>query len=123
VTPPLGYLRRSSWLPLVGTTLAVDGVKLRVANVADLPQLAGRDDAFRLELRGTTSALPSCIGRFRHRTLGSFEMFVSPIDAVAGGVQRYEVVVDRSVGAGRRNVHQHRRATSRRARRHAKIAS
>jgi hypothetical protein len=118
-----GHLRRSSWLPLLDTTLDVDSVKLRVAAIANLPQLHGREDAFRLELTGAASALPSGIARFRHRRLGSFQMFVSPVEAVVDGVQRYEVVVDRSVGTPRTHVRRHRRGVRQRVRRQEKIAS
>jgi hypothetical protein len=98
----LPYLRRASWAPLAGAMVAVAGVTLRLANVADLPRLAGRDDAFRLELTGRAGTLRSGTHRFRHPALGSFELFISPVETVVGGTQRYEVVVDRSVGVPNR---------------------
>jgi hypothetical protein len=97
VTAP-AYLRRASWTPLAGTAVAVAGVTLRLADIGDLPHLAGRDDAFRLELTGAAGALAGGIHSFRHPALGSFSLFVAPVDTVVDGVQRYEVVVDRSVG-------------------------
>ena len=100
VTAP-GYLRRASWVPLTGATVGVAGATLRLAEVADLPHLAGRDDAFGLQLTGAAGALAGGIHPFRHAALGSFELFVSPVDTAGGGVQRYEVVVDRSVGVPR----------------------
>jgi hypothetical protein len=93
-----GYLRRASWVPLTGTAVGVAGVTLLLAEVADLPHLAGRDDAFGLQLTGAAGALPGGIHPFRHAALGSFDLFLSPVDTVSGGVQRYEVVVDRSIG-------------------------
>ena len=92
------YLRRAPWLPVVGDAVSVAGVRLWLAEVGDLPQLAGRDDAFRLEFTGPAGALPGATHLFRQAALGSFVMFVSPVDTVVGTEQRYEVVVDRSVG-------------------------
>jgi uncharacterized protein DUF6916 len=118
-----GYLRRASWLPLVEATLDVDDATLRVADVADLPQLPGRDDGFRLELIGAANAVPSSIQRFHHATLGNFEMFVSPVEAVVGGAQLYQVVVDRSVGARGKRVHNASAARLHLLQGQAKIAS
>jgi hypothetical protein len=96
------YLRRASWVALAGGKVAVSRVHLRLAEVADLPHLAGRDDAFRLELIGDPGALAGGIHPFRHAALGSFELFVSPVESVVRGLQRYEVVVDRSVVSAHR---------------------
>jgi hypothetical protein len=95
------YLRRGAWAPLAGTAIGVAGTTLQLADVADLPRLAGRDDAFRLEFTGAADALAGGIHAFRHPTLGSASLFVSPVDSVVGRVQRYAVVVDRSVGVPR----------------------
>ena len=95
------YLRREPWLPLVGSNVDVEDVTLRLAEVADLPQLAGRDDAFALEFTGPSGALNSGTYPFQHAALGSFEMFASPVDTAVASEQRYEVVVDRSVGVPR----------------------
>ena len=95
------YLRREPWLPLVGGNVDVEAVTLRLAEVADLPQLAGRDDAFALEFTGPSGALNSGTHPFQHAALGSFEMFASPVDTALASEQRYEVVVDRSIGVPR----------------------
>jgi hypothetical protein len=92
------YLRRAPWLPLVGGAVSISGVTLWLAEVGNLPHLADRDDAFRLEFTGPPGALPSATHLFGQPALGSFVMFISPVDTVAGTDQRYEVVVDRSVG-------------------------
>ena len=93
-----GYLRRGSWVPLVGENVSVAGVTLQLDEVADLPRLAGRDDAFGLEFTGPAGAVQSGIHEFRQAQLGTFVMFVSPVDTVLGSDSRYEAVVDRSVG-------------------------
>lgn len=93
-----GYLRRASWLPLSGATVDVADVTLRLHEVTDLPYLAGRDDAFALEFTGAAGTLTGGIQPFRHTTLGTFELFISPVDTVVAGTQRYEVVIERSVG-------------------------
>lgn len=95
--PAPHYLCRASWLPLAGGIITVARVNLRLAEVGDLPHLAGRDDAFRLELTGDAGAVPCGIQAFRHAALGSFQLFISPVGSVVRGLQRYEVVVDRSV--------------------------
>jgi hypothetical protein len=112
------YLRRASWVPLIGTTAAAGGVTLRLTEVADLPHLVARDDAFALELTGPAGALSAGIHQLRHPALGTFTLFVSPVDTVAGGVQHYEIVVDRSVGVPRSVP-----TAPRRKARQAKIAS
>lgn len=112
------YLRRASWVPLIGTTADAAGVTLRLTEVADLPHLEARDDAFALELTGPARVLSAGIHQFRHAALGTFALFVSPVDTVAGGVQHYEIVVDRSVGVPRSVPTARRRKA-----RQAKIAS
>jgi hypothetical protein len=91
------HLRRSSYVPLTGAAFGVAGTTLTLAAVGDLARLAGRDDAFRLELLGAPDAFTPGIQPVRHRTLGAFELFLSPIGRIEDGVQRYEVVIDRSV--------------------------
>ena len=66
-----GYLRRASWVPLAGGMVAVARVTLRLAEVADLPHLAGRDDASQLELTGAADVVPSGIHPFRHPPLAA----------------------------------------------------
>jgi hypothetical protein len=91
------YLRRASYVPLVGQAFAVAGASLVLRDVGDLDHLAGRDDAFRLEFTGAPGAIEAGTRQFSHRALGRFELFVAGVCEVAGGVQRYEVVIDRSV--------------------------
>jgi hypothetical protein len=90
-------LRRASYAGLIGQTFAVAGASLVLREVGDLEHLAGRDDAFRLEFTGAPGAVEAGTRPFSHGALGRFELFVAPVCEVAGGVQRYEVVVDRSV--------------------------
>lgn len=91
------HLRRASYPPLIGTAFAVAGTSLVLTDVGDLDHLRGRDDAFRLEFTGGPGAVEAGTLQFSHRALGSFELFVAPVCEVTGGVQRYEVVIDRSV--------------------------
>lgn len=98
------YLRRASYSGLVGKTFKIDGGSFSLASVSDLAgaandaSLRGHDEAFVLEFDGQAGALASGIHDFSHPDLGSFSMFASPVDEPAGATQRYEVVVDRSVG-------------------------
>jgi hypothetical protein len=99
------YLRRSAYTGLEGSDFSVAGETLRLLAVADVagaarqPALVGSDDAFVLAFSGPlTAPLTSGIHAFRHPLVGSFELFVTPVDR-PGGDQRYEVLVDRSVGA------------------------
>jgi hypothetical protein len=91
------YLRRASYAGLVGQTFAVAGASLVLREVGDLEHLAGRDDAFRLEFTGAPGAVEAGTRQFSHAAFGGFELFVAPVCEVAGGVQPYEVVIDRSV--------------------------
>jgi hypothetical protein len=83
-----------------GASVAVAGVTLHLTEVGDLAFLAGRDDAFRLELTGAVGTLAVAIQPFQHHALGSFDLFVSPVATVVDGEQLYEVVVNRSVALG-----------------------
>ncbi|MDX6581864.1 MAG: hypothetical protein QOI10_1048 [Solirubrobacterales bacterium] len=91
------YLHRASYAGLVGQAFAVAGGSLVLREVGDLEHLAGRDDAFRLEFTGALGAVEAGTRQFSHSALGRFELFVAPVCEVTGGVQRYEVVIDRSV--------------------------
>ena len=80
---------------------------LRLLSVTDLAgaradrRLAGSQDAFALAFAGPLGQpLPTGTHTFRHPALGAFELFVSPVEAPHAD-RRYEVVVDRSVGAPR----------------------
>jgi hypothetical protein len=105
-----GYLTRSGYAGLEGTTFTVetgaDPVVLRLESVADVAgaatrrALAGSDDSFALTFSGPLgSPLDSGIHTLRHPRLGSFELFASPVDEPEGS-RTYEVVVDRSVPGG-----------------------
>jgi hypothetical protein len=105
--PP--YLTRSAYAGLGDapfTALTASGLPatLRLTAVGDLararqePSFAGREDAFALLLSGPGDrVLDSGIHELRHPALGAFTVFISPVQAIVGAEQRYEVVVDRSV--------------------------
>ncbi len=103
-----GYLARSAYTGLEGTSFTVEtGAKpvvLKLESVSDVAgaasrrALVGSDDAFSLKFSGPLSApLDSGIHTIHHPSIGSFELFSSPVDAPEGD-RNYEVVVDRSVG-------------------------
>ena len=103
-----GYLTRSAYAGLEGTHFTVEtGAKpvvLRLESVADVAgaasrrALVGSDDAFALTFSGPIAdPLDSGIHTMRHPSLGSFELFSSPVDTPDGN-RLYEIVVDRSVG-------------------------
>lgn len=102
-----GYLSRSAYAGLEGTHFTVETgarpVVLRLESVSDVAgaasrrTLAGSDDAFALTFSGPLAMpLDSGIHTLRHPSLGSFELFASPVD-VPDADRRYEVVVDRSL--------------------------
>lgn len=103
-----GYLTRSAYAGLEGTSFTVETgarpVVLKLKTVADVAgaasrrALVGSDDAFALTFSGPVdAALDSGIHTLNHPSLGSFELFSSPVDAPEED-RHYEVVVDRSVG-------------------------
>jgi uncharacterized protein DUF6916 len=103
-----GYLRRSGYAGLEGTHFTAEtGAKpvvLRLESVSDVAgaasrhALVGSDDAFSLKFSGPLGTpLDSGIHTLHHPSLGSFDLFSSPVDAPEGD-QHYEVVIDRSVG-------------------------
>jgi hypothetical protein len=105
-----GYLTRSAYSGLEGTTFTVETgakpVMLKLESVSDVAgaasrrALAGSEDAFALIFSGPLAdPLDSGIHTLRHPSIGSFELFSSPVDTPDGN-RLYEVVVDRSVGAG-----------------------
>jgi hypothetical protein len=100
-----GHLRRSSYDGLVGQSFAVDSVELRLLSVSDLAgaaadkSLAASEDAFVLAFSGPLDApLEAGTHTFAHPGLGTFELFISPVEHPRSD-RRYEAVVDRSVGA------------------------
>jgi hypothetical protein len=94
-------LRRSDYAGLVGTDFAVadapQAAVLRLASVSDLarPALRGSEDAFSLTFSGDTP-LDSGIHGLTHPELGSFDLFVSPVETADR--HRYQAVIDRSTG-------------------------
>jgi hypothetical protein len=102
-----GYLTRSGYAGLEGTTFTVETeggpVVLRLDAVADVAgaatrrSLAGSEDTFALTFSGSLAdPLGSGIHTIRHPRLGSFELFASPVDDPDGS-RLYEIVVDRSL--------------------------
>jgi hypothetical protein len=92
-------LRRSSYTSLRSTAFSVSGIGVKLLSVSDLPaaatvkSLAGSEDAFSLVFSGPRSTtLAQGIHSFTNRDLGSFELFLVPIDIPADD-QHYEVVV------------------------------
>jgi methionine-rich copper-binding protein CopC len=105
-----GYLSRSAYTGLEGTRFTVDTgaepVALRLDSVSDVAgaasrrALAGSEDAFVLRLSGPLAApLDSGIHTLSHPSIGTVELFASPVEAPETD-RNYEIVVDRSVGAG-----------------------
>jgi hypothetical protein len=105
------WLRRATYTGRVGESFhAVRGsgktVALRLVAVEDLAgstpsgeSLAGRDDAFLLELLGPrTPELTQGIVELRHRALGRTELFIVP-QAPGGSRNAYAVVVNRAFNA------------------------
>lgn len=101
------HLLRSSYAGLEGrpfrlaagasaTTVTLDAV----SDLAGTP--AGSDDAFALVFSGPAAeAATQGVKRVTNSQLGSFDMFLVPVDA-PGAEQSWEAVVNRSVGAPRR---------------------
>jgi hypothetical protein len=98
------YLRRSSYAALVGEGFTIDGGSFVLASVSDLAgathdaSLVGHEDAFVLEFDGPPGALGSGIHNFSQPGLGDYSLFAGPVGQADGATQRYEVVIDRSVG-------------------------
>jgi hypothetical protein len=101
------YLRRAGYAGLQGQSFAAGAAALKLLDVSDLGRaadersLAGADDAFSLSFSGPTSQpLSQGTHTLHHPRLGSFELFLVPVDQPAGD-QRYEAVIDRTVKLGR----------------------
>jgi hypothetical protein len=105
------HLTRTAYSGLEGTNFTIETgarpVVLRLESVSDVAgaasrrALVGSDDAFSLRFSGPLAApLDSGIHTLHHPSLGSFELFSSPVDAPDED-RHYEVVVDRSVGVAR----------------------
>jgi hypothetical protein len=102
------FLRRSSYAPLVGSQFQAvgAGATLTLTAVSDLvraqdePAFVGRDDAFALSFVGPADVvLAGGTHELAHPTLGSFAIFITPVQRPAE-TQSYELVVDRSVALG-----------------------
>ena len=101
---PAAHLLRSSYTGLTGQSFATESIGLRLLSVSDLagaairPSLAGSEDAFALAFSGPLdAALETGTHTLRHAELGTFELFVSPVEQPRTD-RRYEAVVDCSVG-------------------------
>lgn len=99
-----GWLRRSAYAGLTGQEFSAGTVPLRLLSVADVGgavrsrALAGSEDAFVLTFAGPVDApLVSGVHALANATLGSFELFLSPVERPSAELH-YEVVVDRSIG-------------------------
>jgi hypothetical protein len=106
-----GYLTRSAYAGLEGASFTVETgarpVLLKLESVSDVAGAANRralvasEDAFALKFSGPMATpLDSGIHTLHHPSIGSFELFSSPVDAPEDN-RHYEVVVDRSVGVPR----------------------
>jgi hypothetical protein len=100
------YLRLAGYSGLQGQSFDAGSATLQLLQVSDLERvkyeraLAGADDAFSLTFSGPTShSLTQGVHTLRHPRLGSFDLFLVPVDQPDGD-QRYEAVVDRTVKLG-----------------------
>ena len=96
-TAPLAYLRRATYVPLVGDSFEIaraDGsrVKLRLIEARPIPS---RGEAFSLVFQGSEgTVLESAIHRLEHPGLGAVELFLGPVGPTLGRRQ-FEAVVNR----------------------------
>ena len=102
---PGSHLIRSSYTGLSQTSFAVGSAELELQSISDVAgaaldaSLAGSEDAFVLTFSGPVAQpLESGTQTVSHPELGTFELFVSPIERPSGDCQ-YEAAIDRSVGA------------------------
>lgn len=102
VAGPPSYLVRASYAGLAGQRFTVGGRSLTLASITDASAdwtegwTAGDDDVFALRFEGP-EGLGAEIHEFHHAALGRFRLYAGAIEAPERGVQRYEVVVDRSL--------------------------
>jgi hypothetical protein len=99
------HLVRSSYTGLALPSFAVGTAELQLHSISDVAgaaldaSLAGSEDAFVLTFSGPVAQpLESGIQTLCHPELGTFELFISPIERPSADCQ-YEAVIDRSVGA------------------------
>jgi hypothetical protein len=100
-----GHLLRSSYEGLTGHQFTAGSVELTLLAVSDVAgaaadaALGGSEDAFVLSFAGPLEpALAGAVHELTHRGLGTFELFLSPVERPSSE-RHYEAVVDRSVGA------------------------
>ena len=102
------HLLRSSYLPLAGQRFRIGGKTMQLGVVDDLAgaagdkALRGHPEAFALTFYGPPNALGATVQTFSHPDVGTYSLYIAPVGQVEGRVQRYEVVVDRSVGVPKR---------------------
>jgi hypothetical protein len=99
------HLLRSSYAGRLGQRFSTGSVGLELLSVADVAgaaadrSLSGSEDAFVLTFAGPLdSGLEAGTHTLSNAELGTFELFVSPVEQPRGD-RRYEGVVDRSVRA------------------------
>jgi hypothetical protein len=91
-------------VPLAGQTFRVGGALLRLSAVDDLAgaakdtALRNHAQAFALTFDGPPNALGPAAQTVTHPAIGAFSLLVTPVGRVEGNLQRYEAVIDRSVG-------------------------
>lgn len=98
-------LRRSTWLQVTDAAFSAtaDGrtSALRLTEVGDLPiaavlpDLRDHDGAFALRFSGPTGLAAGQV-QLRHASLGTFDLYLGPVDRDAG-TQVYEAIVDRTI--------------------------
>ncbi|MGZ4280853.1 MAG: DUF6916 family protein [Gaiellaceae bacterium] len=91
------YLRRSTYAPLIGTRFKVHrpGERTLKVKLISARQLPSAGDSFSLTFRtGRTPSVESRIYRLEHPALGSFELFLSPVDRGVKGLD-LEAVINR----------------------------
>jgi hypothetical protein len=104
------YLKRSTYLRARrrGYTARVGGRRVAL----QLISATGREQAFSLTFAGPAGVpLASGIHTLRHREVGTFSLFLSPVGSLRGG-RRYEAIIDRrmSLATARRRAPRGRRA-------------
>ena len=98
------HLTRSAYLPLAGQKFRIGGKLMQLgvvddlAGAADDTALRGHPEAFALTFYGPPNALGATVQTFTHPALGTYSLFITAVGSAEGQLQRYEVVVDRSVG-------------------------
>jgi hypothetical protein len=87
------YLVRSGYNGLSTLDFDVDGTRMRLVALTDLPGLEGSEDAFSLQFSGGP-VFPG-LHTFAHPNLGRFDLMLGPVEQAG----LYEAVINRSVDA------------------------